>query len=73
MKKEGTPPEVRPAKRVRVYREAKVTRVVWSGDGVSICATESLDRPRRGVDFCGYRCPVDGHVCTADRPCHDCM
>lgn len=22
---------------------------------------------------CGYRCPVDGHVCTPDNPCHDCL
>lgn len=29
--------------------------------------------PRYGVDFCGYPCPVDGHVCTADAPCHDCQ
>lgn len=28
--------------------------------------------PRRGVDYCGERCPVDGHTCTADNPCHDC-
>lgn len=27
--------------------EARVTRVVWSGDSVSICATESMDRPQR--------------------------
>jgi len=25
--------------------QARVTRVVWSGEGVSICATASLDRP----------------------------
>lgn len=29
--------------------------------------------PRRGVDYCGYPCPVDGHVCTPDHPCHDCQ
>lgn len=59
--------------------EAKITRVVWSGNGVSICATESLDRsprrgyrPRRGYDYCGGRCPVRGHRCTAHNPCHDC-
>lgn len=27
--------------------QARVTRVVWSGSGVSVCATESLDRPAR--------------------------
>lgn len=63
--------------------EARIVKVVWSGDGVAICATESLDRshgtsggtyrPRRGVDYCGYPCPVDGHRCTPDHPCHDCL
>lgn len=28
--------------------------------------------PKRGIDFCGHPCPVDGHTCTADAPCHDC-
>lgn len=28
--------------------------------------------PRKGVDYCGYRCPVGGHICTPDHPCHDC-
>lgn len=27
--------------------QAAVERVVWSGDGVTICATRSLDRPER--------------------------
>lgn len=22
--------------------------------------------------YCGHRCPVGGHVCTANNPCHDC-
>jgi hypothetical protein len=29
--------------------------------------------PVRGRDYCGYPCPVDGHVCTPDHPCHDCL
>lgn len=29
--------------------------------------------PRKGVDYCGGRCPVDGHICTPDAPCHDCQ
>lgn len=29
-------------------------------------------RAVRGRDFCGYPCPVNGHRCTADHPCHDC-
>ena len=27
--------------------DARVTKVVWSGEGVAVCATESLDRPAR--------------------------
>lgn len=60
--------------------DAEVVKVVWSGSGVSICATESLDRrpPRRRPlistgESCGYRCPVGGHICTPDHPCHDCL
>lgn len=36
-------------------------------------------RPRRdryergGEGWCGYPCPVDGHICTLDHPCHDCL
>lgn len=35
--------------RTRAGKEwnARVTRVVWSGDGVSVCATENLGGPRR--------------------------
>lgn len=29
--------------------EARVTRVVWTGKGVAICATESLDRGPRSI------------------------
>lgn len=67
--------------------EAKVTRIVWSGNGVTICATESVNQRRAGrITFapaspaklrlvgesCGYRCPVGGHICTPGNPCHDC-
>jgi len=56
--------------------QARIARVIWTGDGISICATESMDRPayraRFGVDYCGYRCHVRGHRCTAYNPCHDC-
>lgn len=61
--------------------QATVTRVLSSGGAKTLCATESLDRrppqggtyrPRRGVDYCGYPCPVDGHRCTPAHPCHDC-
>jgi len=34
---------------------------------------EAKSGARHGVDFCGHPCPVDGHTCTADHPCHDCL
>ncbi len=59
--------------------DATVEHVVWSGDGVSICATQSLDRrpapPVRQTyshDCCGYPCPVTRRRCTPTDPCHDC-
>jgi hypothetical protein len=64
--------------------DARVTKVVWSGEGVAVCATESLDRApartsrsrygryeRSGA--CGYPCPVSGRRCTSSDPCHDCQ
>jgi len=29
--------------------------------------------PRKGLDYCGYPCPVSGVRCTPDNPCHDCQ
>lgn len=62
---------------------ARVSRVVWSGNGISICATASLDRPARSSRsssnysdvYCGYPCPVTGvRCCEANgQPCHDCL
>ena len=56
---------------------ATVSKVVWSGNGVSICATESSgSRGSRGgysSMYCGYPCPVTGRrCCAANGPCHDC-
>lgn len=61
--------------------DAIVQRVVWSGEGVCICATESMDRThvrpqvqhsyRR--ECCGYPCPVTHRRCTSSDPCHDCQ
>lgn len=56
---------------------ATVEQVIWRGDGVAICATASAPRSGgrsavRGVDYCGYPCPVSGRRCTASDPCHDC-
>lgn len=59
---------------------ARITCVLWSGKGVSICATESLDRPprssRRDADdgYCYHRCPVGGFICSPKNgPCHNCL
>lgn len=62
---------------------AHVAKVVWTGNGVSICATESRDSGRHGASgrrysgssesYCGYPCPVTGRRCCAKNgPCHDC-
>lgn len=60
--------------------DAEVVKVVWSGDGVAICATASLSRrpaPSRRhaahTTHCGYPCPVTGRKCTYNDPCHDCF
>jgi hypothetical protein len=63
-----------------------VDRVIWSSaDGrehlctvrgasppVARARSGSSYRPQFGRDYCGGRCPVRGHRCTADNPCHDC-
>lgn len=51
---------------------ATVERVLWHGDGVSLCATASEPRHGRDADCCGYPCPVTGRRCTPRYPCHDC-
>jgi hypothetical protein len=60
--------------------QARVERVLWTGDGVAICATSSLDRS--GPSRRGYgpgRCIECGDAgrlgtgCTGDpRRCYDC-
>ncbi len=56
--------------------EARIERVIWTDGKVSICATESNDRPQRRVsrqEYCYGRCPVHGHRCSPEQgPCHDC-
>mgnify|MGYP006899558405 FL=1 len=56
---------------------ATVSQVVWTGEGVSIVATESRpSRPQYRVvsqECCGYPCPVTGRKCTPTNPCHDCQ
>lgn len=67
---------------------ATVAKVVWSGNGVAIVATQSRSgytpavRDARGYvterghydGYCGYPCPVTGRkCCPANGPCHDCL
>lgn len=65
-----------------------VSKVVWSGNGKSICAIEGrrdgyipARRNSRGYvverghyeGYCGYDCPVTGRKCCPENgPCHDC-
>lgn len=60
--------------------DAVVQKVIWTGKGVSICATSKSEgnrgtkvRVARERATCGYPCPVTGRRCTPDDPCHDCM
>lgn len=57
--------------------EARVTKVVWTGDGLSICATESLDRasaPRtrrsRGCSCTDPGCDCLTHRCMCPPHCN---
>lgn len=45
--------------------QARVTKVLWTGEGVSLCATSSLDRPSGGRSRGGCACPDD----CCDRGC----
>lgn len=55
--------------------EAEVSRVLWTGDGVALCATKSLDRPARaprvvnGYSTRYYRAPRGR---CEDAPCCGC-
>lgn len=71
-----------------VKKVETVTAVVWSGNGVTLCA---IDQKVKGAvterqadaghgrgravrtDCCGYPCPVTGRRCTPSDPCHDCQ
>lgn len=68
--------------------QARVVKVVWSGEGTWIAATKSADgyvsakRDARGYvtdrahaeGYCGYPCPVTGRkCCPKNGPCHDCQ
>jgi len=61
---------------------SSVAKVVWSGDGVAIVATQSRSNGYRsgrnayGQDangYCYHACPVSGRKCCPENgPCHDC-
>jgi len=50
--------------------DATVTRVVWKGDGVSLCATGGGDRPKSGGRRTGCSCGSreDAHGCLIPSP-----
>jgi len=48
--------------------QARVTRVVWTGEGVAICATESIDRPSRPSSPSSPR--THGHSSGCSRCCY---
>lgn len=60
--------------------EAQVTGIVRFQGSETVVRTMSLDerprarRPRQSSysEFCGGICPVNGHRCTRNNPCHDC-
>lgn len=56
--------------------DATVSRVVWTGDGVSLCATSSADRPatsgRRTGCSCGSREDAHGSLIPSPNNCWQC-
>lgn len=64
----------------------KVGKIIWTGNGVSLCtvgekgtcterAADAGYARGRTVrsDCCGYPCPVTGRRCSPSDPCHDCQ
>jgi len=60
---------------------ATVTRVLWTGDGITLCATQSLDRAQNSEDGrptyrgrpYGRRCPTGGNCSSfAGYECGSC-
>lgn len=69
-------------KRSGETKRETVGSVFWSDDSTAIAsiaksasapASDSGYRPQKGIDYCGYPCPVSGRRCTANDPCHDCQ
>ena len=61
--------------------DARVTKIVWTGDDAAVVATESLDRPaprksRNGCscdgDCCRPRCHCDAHCVCKGGNIYDC-
>ncbi len=77
---EGT--SVKVTKRSGQTKTETVGHVVWSGSGVSVARIAAKNgngngrytrRGTYGAEYCGYACPVNGHICgPAAGPCHDC-
>lgn len=68
-------------KRSGETKQETVARVLWSGNGVSLCSIERDGGSRRGGypyrgmggNYCYYPCPVSGRKCCPQNgPCHDC-
>lgn len=66
-------------------KQETVQRVIWTGNGVQLCAIAATPSHRvttarssgyqrsGGGEYCGYPCPVTGRkCCAANGPCHDC-
>lgn len=52
---------------------AAIVKVLWSGDGKAICATQRTSSYVHSAPSCGFPCPVTGRKCTRNDPCHDCQ
>lgn len=74
--------EIEVTKKDGTKQPVTIARVLWHEGRDALCSVEESRkrspgrggyRPQYGRDYCGGRCPVDGHRCTADNPCHDCQ
>lgn len=65
-------------------KQETILRVVWTGNGISLCAIAQRQPATSGrsggysrgysSEYCGGICPVGGHRCSAkEGPCHDCQ
>lgn len=55
-------------------RQGRASRSASQGYSYSYSRSRYGRRYNDGwTEACGYPCPVDGHICTPDDPCHDCI